>query len=84
MDVLDECPDLAQRCSLARRPASEALLTDLVPREGLLEDRHEGAVAGQEHAVELILVVDVLRGRVKADQCLARSGNPGDEADGLL
>jgi hypothetical protein len=32
MDVLDECSDLAQRCSLACCPAAEALLTDLVAR----------------------------------------------------
>src|SRR3989442_6029999 len=84
MDVLNESPNLAQRRPLAYHPTPEAPLMDLVARQGLLQNLHERTVTGQEYAVEFVLVVDVLCRGVEADQCLAGSGNPGHETDGLL
>src|SRR2546426_467276 len=84
MDVLDEGPNLAQRCSLADLYSTKALLTDLISRQGFLKNRHERAVAREEHAIELVTLVDVFSRHVETNQRFARAGNPSHEADGFL
>src|SRR5262245_34195002 len=84
MDVLNEGFHFTSGRTFFDFSATFPFVPNLVASQGLAQDFNKWTVAGEKHAVQFAVFVDVLRGYVQADKGFASAGHAGHEADGLL
>ena len=84
MHVLDEHFHFAVRGMLLDRSARGFFACDFVSRQRFLQDCHQRAVGGQEHAVHVIVFVEVFGRDVQSDQRLTRSRHACNEANDFV
>lgn len=83
MDVLDEGFDMPASHGLGHGSTGLAFAPHLIADQRLSQDRNQGSVAGQEHAIQRTRRVHVPRRDVQAHEGLAGSRYTGQQADDL-